>query len=177
RLVEIDAATASRLRPTDSQRIARAWEVWIGTGTGLAAWQARTARPAPWRFAAILLEPPRAELRVAIAARLTAMLEAGALDEVRGLLALGLDPALPAMCAHGVPELAAHLRGELSLHEAARRIELVTGQYSKRQATWFRHHQLAQPSCTHTIHARIAGQAQYLARNDPDILTLIETMG
>ena len=42
------------------------------------------------------------------------MLADGALDEVRALLALGLDPALPAMRAHGVPELSAHLRGELT---------------------------------------------------------------
>ena len=66
------------------------------------------------------------------------MLEAGALDEVRALLALGLDPALPAMRAHGVPELSAYLRGEIPLAEAARRAELATGQYTKRQATWFR---------------------------------------
>ena len=49
------------------------------------------------------------------------------------------------MRAHGVPELAAHLRGELTLEQATRRIELVTGQYTKRQATWFRHHPLAAP--------------------------------
>ena len=47
------------------------------------------------------------------------------------------------MRAHGVPELSAYLRGEISLDEAARRTELVTGQYTKRQATWFRHHALA----------------------------------
>ena len=110
---------------------------------GLAAWQARAAPPAPWRFAAILLDPPRTELRAAIAARFDAMLREGALEEVRALLALNLDPALPAMRAHGVPELSAHLRGEITLEEAGHRTELVTGQYTKRQATWFRHHALA----------------------------------
>ena len=64
------------------------------------------------------------------------------------LLALDLDPALPAMRAHGVPELSAYLRGTLSLEEAGRRTELVTGQYTKRQATWFRHHDLAAPSAS-----------------------------
>ena len=177
RLAEVDPVTASRLRPTDSQRIARAWEVWQGTGTGLAAWQTSTARPAPWRFAAILLDPPRTELRAAIAARLAAMLAAGALDEVRALLTLGLDPALPAMRAHGVPELAAHLRGEFSLQEAARRIELVTGQYTKRQATWFRHHPLAGPTGTHTIRARIASEVKLLERKYPDMLAFIESLG
>jgi tRNA dimethylallyltransferase len=95
-------------------------------------------------------------LRAAIAGRFTTMLDAGALEEVRGLQALRLDPALPAMRAHGVPELLAHLRGEITLEEAARRAELVTGQYSKRQATWFRHHNLSDPARVHTIHARFS---------------------
>ncbi len=153
------------MRPADGQRVARAYEVWLGTGVPLSDWQARPGEPAPWRFAAILLDPPRAELRAAIAGRFAAMLAAGALDEVRALLALGLDPALPAMRAHGVPELAAHLRGEMPLAEAARRTELVTGQYAKRQATWFRHHDLAPAERTHMIHARYAGLAQFSERN------------
>ena len=82
------------------------------------------------------------------------MLAAGAVEEVRALLALGLDPALPAMRAHGVPELAAYLRGELTLEAARERAVLATGQYVKRQATWFRHRRIADPSATHTIHAR-----------------------
>ncbi|MEJ0049356.1 MAG: tRNA dimethylallyltransferase [Rhodospirillales bacterium] len=145
-------ASAARLRPTDSQRVARAWEVLRGTGRGLAEWQSAPALPpAPWRFRAIRLDPPRAELRAAIALRFAAMLRDGALGEVRALVSLGLDPALPAMRAHGVPELAAHLRGELTLAEAATRAEQVTAQYTKRQATWFRHHMLAPISDTRVI--------------------------
>ncbi|HLJ04714.1 MAG TPA: tRNA (adenosine(37)-N6)-dimethylallyltransferase MiaA, partial [Acetobacteraceae bacterium] len=108
RLTEADPATAQRIRPTDSQRIARAWEVLRGTGTGLAAWQTKT-QPEPhatavprattegacprattpaWEFTAILLDPPRADLRAAITARLAVMLDRGALEEVKALLAL-----------------------------------------------------------------------------------------
>src|SRR6185437_11131016 len=65
-LAKVDPATAARLRPADSQRIARAWEVWRGTGMGLAAWQNRRSTAAPWCFAAILLDPPRDALRAAI---------------------------------------------------------------------------------------------------------------
>ncbi len=119
-LQAVDPATAARLRPEDSQRIARAWEVWRGTGRGLAAWQSWRGVPAPWRFSAILLAPPRDALRTAISSRLEAMLRQGALDEVRQLLALDLDPSLPAMRAHGVPEFSAYLRGTMSLHEASR---------------------------------------------------------
>jgi len=173
-LTRVDPATAARLRPEDSQRIARAWEVWRGTGRGLVAWQSRRGIPAPWRFSAILLDPPRDPLRAAIATRFDAMLRQGALEEVRDLLALELDPALPAMRAHGVPELSAHLRGVLSIDDARRRIQLVTAQYSKRQATWFRHHNLAAQTCIYTIHARFSSFAQFCESERDDLFTLIE---
>jgi tRNA dimethylallyltransferase len=176
RLAEADPTTAVRLRPTDSQRIARAWEVWRGSGTGLADWQARMTPPTPWRFAAIVLDPPRAELRTAISARFDAMLREGALEEVRALLALQLDPALPAMRAHGVPELSAHLRGESTLEDAGRRVELMTGQYTKRQATWFRHHALAAPAHLHTINARFTPSEQLSESINPQLLAFLESM-
>jgi tRNA dimethylallyltransferase len=178
RLASVDPITAARLRPSDAQRIARAWEVWRGTGRGLAAWQAEpVTRPAGWRFGAILLAPPRPALRAAIAARFEAMLAAGALVEVQELLALRLDPAVPAMRAQGVPELAAHLGGELSLAEATERAVLATGRYAKRQATWFRHHPLARQNQTHTIYAQIAGPGQFLERNVGEIFDFIRAMG
>ena len=92
-------------------------------------------------------------------------------------MALNLDPALPAMRAHGVPELAAHLRGEITLAEAMRRAELATGQYTKRQATWFRHHALADPVRTHTIHARIADLEQFSECEPSDVFSFIQNMG
>lgn len=177
RLADVDHATAARLQPNDSQRVSRAWEVWRSTGRGLAAWQAAGTGPAPWRFTALLLDPPRPALRAAIAMRFDAMMAQGALEEVRALLALELDPALPAMRAHGAPELAAHLRGEISLAEAARRAELVTGQYTKRQATWFRHHELSANGRTHTIHARFEDMTQFLERESAEIFTFIQTRG
>ncbi len=176
-LAKVDQATATRLRPSDSQRVTRAWEVWRGTGRGLAAWQAQKGAPAPYRFVALRLDPPREDLRAAIGQRFAAMLDQGALDEVRALLALNLDPALPAMRAVGVPELAAHLRGEITLAEAASRAELATGQYVKRQSTWFRNRQLADFARTHTIHARIAGLEQFSERNLPEIISFIQDAG
>ncbi len=176
-LAHVDPATAARLKPEDSQRIARAWEVWRGTGMGLAAWQNRRSAPAPWRFTAIRLDPPRDALRAAIALRYEAMMRDGALDEVRNLMELNLDPNLPAMRAHGVPELSAYLRGTLSLEEAGRRTELVTGQYTKRQATWFRHRALAPQPRTFTINARFSSMAQFSERECDDLFTFIENEG
>ena len=176
-LTHVDPATAARLEPADSQRIARAWEVWRGTGIGLAAWQNRRSAPAPWRFTAIVLAPPRDTLRLAIATRFGAMLRDGAMEEVRALLALGLDPSLPAMRAHGVPELSAYLRGAISLEEAGRRTELVTGQYTKRQATWFRHRPLASLPRTLSISARFTSVAQFSERECDDLFMFIENEG
>ena len=165
RLGRVDPATAAGLRPSDGQRLARAWEVWRGTGRGLTVWQSEAASPAPYAFRLILLDPERAVLRQAIEARFDAMLAAGALDEVRALLALGLDPALPAMRAVGVPELAAYLRGDLALEAARAQAVAATRRYVKRQATWFRNRKIAEQTRTRTIHARYEDQAQFSERD------------
>ena len=160
RLLAADPATAARLQPSDSQRLARAWEVWRGTGRGLAAWLAIPAQAVAWEFAVLRLDPPRPELRQAIATRFSAMLVGGALEEVIGLAAQQLSPELPAMRACGVPELLAFLRGEITLRQAEQRAVLATGQYTKRQATWFRHQRLAPAELTRIIHARYDDPAQ-----------------
>ncbi len=177
RLMDEDPTTAAKLRPTDSQRVARAWEVWRSTGRGLSEWQAQAHRPAAWDFTAIVLDPPRDELRAGLAARFAAMIEQGALEEVRDLLALQLDPALPAMRAQGVPELAAHLRGEMSLDAAIAAAVLANGQYTKRQATWFRNRALAAPERMHTIHARVAGLEQFSESERDKIFAFIRDRG
>jgi tRNA dimethylallyltransferase len=174
-LARIDPATAARIKPNDGQRIARAWEVWRGTGRGLAAWQNQTLPPVPFRLFAIRLDPPREALRQAIATRFAAMLDMGAIEEARALLALGLDPALPAMRAHGVPELSAYLRGDLSLETAGTRTELVTGQYTKRQATWFRHHALAEADQTEIIQSRFTHDTQLSERLIERIFSFVQT--
>jgi tRNA dimethylallyltransferase len=136
---------AARLRPSDRQRLIRAAEVLEATGRSLADWQAgaeRQADPAAGgdlAFLIVLLLPPRPALYAACDARVEAMIAGGALDEARALLALGLDPALPAMKAVGVRELGAVLEGRASLAGAAAAMQQATRNYAKRQLTWFRH--------------------------------------
>jgi tRNA dimethylallyltransferase len=65
-------------------------------------------------------------------------LREGALREIDALMRRGLDPALAVMRAHGAPHLMAHLRGELSLAEAAELAVGDTRRYAKRQITWAR---------------------------------------
>nr|WP_321984262.1 tRNA (adenosine(37)-N6)-dimethylallyltransferase MiaA [uncultured Lichenicoccus sp.] len=176
RLAALDPDTASQLRATDGQRLARAWEVLAGTGQGLAAWRREPGLPpAPARFSALRLAPPRAELRAAIAERFASMLSQGALDEVAALLALDLPPSLPAMRAHGVPELAGVLRHGARLDDAARRAVLAQGRYIRRQATWFAHHELAQAARSDIITQRMAGIEQFSERRWHEILSFVQT--
>lgn len=132
-----DPHTAARLQPNDAPRILRALEVLETTGESITALQANTKpalAPTDWR--GLALTPDREPLYAAINARFDTMLAEGALDEVRAFAARNLDPALPAMKAHGAPALSAHLRGEISLAEAAEIGKRDTRRYAKRQFTW-----------------------------------------
>ena len=139
RLAEVDPTAAAAITPGDRQRLIRALAVAQATGRSLSDWKADT-RPllAPGSYDAVVVEPPRDRLYAACDARVSQMIQNGALDEVRALLARTLDPTLPAMKAVGVPELAAHLSGATTLDQAVAAIRLSTRHYAKRQLTWFR---------------------------------------
>ncbi len=140
-LAQKDPRMAARLKPGDTQRIVRALEVIEGTGVSLAAWQERASPPlfpgVPVRCFAML--PERAQMYARIDRRFHIMMENGALEEVRVLMGLGLDPALPILRAHGVPELMAHLRGDMTREDAIAKAQQNTRNYAKRQMTWIRH--------------------------------------
>jgi tRNA dimethylallyltransferase len=132
---------ATQLKPADRTRIARALEVLEATGRPLGEWHREGLPPLLEASDAvkIFLAPERDTLRKRIAVRFDAMVDAGALDEVRALAARGLDPLLPAMKAHGVPWLIRHLAGAITLTEAAEGAKNDTRRYTKRQFTWARH--------------------------------------
>jgi tRNA dimethylallyltransferase len=136
RLAGADPEAGARIRPSDPARILRALEVLEMDGN-VAALATRTP-PLLADWTGVVLMPERAALYAAIEARFDAMLAAGAVDEVRALAARTLDPDLPAMKALGVPELAAHLRGECDLAAAGARAKQQSRRYAKRQLTWAR---------------------------------------
>ncbi len=139
RLGDLDPEAATRILPGDIQRLARALAVAEVTGRTLSAWQAETRpllAPDAWRGA--VLAPPRAALYARCDARLVAMIQAGALEEAAALMVRGLSPALPAMKAVGLRELAAHLAGEIPLNQAIADAQRATRNFAKRQLTWFR---------------------------------------
>jgi tRNA dimethylallyltransferase len=164
-LARLDAVGASVLPATDRQRLVRAYEVARATGRPLHDWQRRyPAAPAvDGRFATIALMPARPQLYAALAARFERMLAAGAIEEVRKLLALGLDAGMPAMKAVGVPEIRAYLRGEASLDQASAAAKQATRRFAKRQFTWLRHQ----------LRADFVVNEQYSERIRPELVAFI----
>lgn len=139
-LAAADPDAAARLNAADTTRVARALEVVRSTGRPLADWQqARSGGIADEiALAPLILLPPRDWLRGRCDARLVQMFDNGAVEEAKALLARGLDPDLPAMRAIGVPQIASHLRGEITRAAALDLTQAATRQYAKRQYTWFR---------------------------------------
>ena len=135
-----DPVMAARLKAPDPQRVIRALAVLGATGRSLASFQdeAQSGLLDGFALERLVLNPDREVLRERIARRFSTMLDYGAVEEVWGLLSLGLDPSLPAMKAIGVPEITAWLAGELSPEVAIERAVIATRQYAKRQRTWFR---------------------------------------
>lgn len=134
-----DPAVAARL-PGDPQRLVRALEVIDATGVSLYEWQGDIVAPviASDAVTKLVIAPEREAVYARIDARFDRMIDAGALEEVRTLMSLGLDDGLPAMRAHGVRELAAYSAGDRTLEQAATMAKTETRRYAKRQMTWLR---------------------------------------
>jgi tRNA dimethylallyltransferase len=139
RLTTFDPPAEAAIAAGDRQRLTRAYAVARSTGRSLSDWRAST-RPllAPGSYDRLVLEPERDTLYAACDARVLAMMRDGAVEEVRVLVARGLDPNLPAMKAVGVRELAAWLAGETTRADAVAALQQATRNYAKRQLTWFR---------------------------------------
>ncbi|MDE2182762.1 MAG: tRNA (adenosine(37)-N6)-dimethylallyltransferase MiaA [Alphaproteobacteria bacterium] len=133
-----DPETAAQLRPTDPQRVLRAYEVHVATGRPLASWQRQASKPvlAGLSLARFVLDVPRYELRERIRRRFLAMMEAGARIEAAALQ--GLDPTLPAAKILGLRELWALDAGVMTEADAVSAAVTATRQFAKRQTTWFR---------------------------------------
>jgi tRNA dimethylallyltransferase len=138
KLAEMDPGSASRLSPTDPQRIVRALEVMDATGRPLWAWQQDRGTPLlkAEETERYVVLPSRETLHQRSDGRFDQMMQRGALDEAREIGALDLDPSLPGMRALGLRPLLAHVRGEQALPDAIEAAKAETRQYIKRQATW-----------------------------------------
>jgi tRNA dimethylallyltransferase len=137
RLMEVDPQAARRVDPKNPRRLVRALEVAASLG-GASPPEHRLSPP-PYDPLVLGLAPSsRAQLHQRIDARIDAMLAAGWLEEVRALLDRGYGPELPSFSSMGYRELALHLRGELTLEEAAQRVRAAHRRLVRRQGAWFK---------------------------------------
>jgi len=138
-LRRLDPVAAEQIEFRNRRRVLRALEIILGTGERFSDVGRRREEPMHALWIGLRLD--RAPLYDRVARRLDAMLDAGWLDEVRTLLAMGYAPVLPSMSATGYPELASVLRGERTLAEAKELILHATHAFIRRQETWLRKEQ------------------------------------
>ena len=140
-LARVDPLSAARIEPTDAQRIQRALEVFEIAGATLSELQAvRSEEALPFEALTVSLEPSeRAALHRRIEERFRAMLEAGLVDEVKGLKGrYRLDADMPSMRAVGYRQVWETLEGKKPEGTLASRGVAATRQLAKRQLTWLR---------------------------------------
>lgn len=138
-LQKVDPELASKIHPSDTQRIIRGLEVFMITGIPLSRFQKRH-RFAEERYSAIkiFLFRDKAELKERINQRVLTMIERGLCEEVQHILELGYSPELKPLKSIGYRQIIAHLKGKITLDDAIRDIQKETRLYAKRQFTWFR---------------------------------------
>ncbi len=141
RLKASDPESAERIHENDRYRIVRAIEVQSLTGVSLSEHFRRQKESCMENSPGLVrvgLDMDRERLRERIAARTGEMYAAGWPDEVSSLLENGADPASPGLQTLGYPQTVSFVRGRLDLETATGDIAMLTGQYAKRQMTWFR---------------------------------------
>jgi tRNA dimethylallyltransferase len=131
----LDPARAEALHPNDTVRIIRALEIIDSTGLPVPNAPAPKSLDVLWLG---LMYNDRDLLRARIDQRIEAMMQAGWLDEVEGLVRQYGPEAHALHVAHGYPELMKVILGQCSLPEALEQVRLNIHQYSRRQMTWFR---------------------------------------
>jgi tRNA dimethylallyltransferase len=135
-----DPQASERIDPQDRQRIARALEVLLATGSPISHFHGK-AQPqlAPGSWIGAALTPRREGLYARIDQRVDKMMKLGALEEARRLWDRHLDDTLPVMRAHGMPGFSDQFAGRASLADAIDRCKRDTRRYAKRQMTWIAH--------------------------------------
>ncbi|HEV2617475.1 MAG TPA: tRNA (adenosine(37)-N6)-dimethylallyltransferase MiaA [Candidatus Acidoferrales bacterium] len=138
-LARLDANSASRIAPGDTQKVIRALEIRLLSGEPVSALHQRGRTGlAGYQVIKIGLTPPRVALYRRIEQRVVAMLASGWLEEVNLLLKNGIAPSSKPFEFLGYSQLRDVLAGKINIDNATRQIQQATRQYAKRQLTWFR---------------------------------------
>ena len=138
RLLALDPVAAARMEASNRRRIVRALEVSIGAERPFSSFGPGLGTYPPRPIVQVGLDVPAEELDRRIEARVRSMLDAGLLEEVRGLAAAPGGLSRTARQALGYRELLEHLDGTTSLEDATDRIVARTRRFARRQRRWFR---------------------------------------
>jgi tRNA dimethylallyltransferase len=136
RLAELDPVAAGRILPSNTRRIVRALEVIAVTGRPISEQQSKS--PPTFPILCMGLRCERPELYRRIDARVDREIEAGLVEEVAGLSAMGYSFDLPSMSGLGYRQVGDYLQGRATLEEARQRIKWDTHAFARHQANWFR---------------------------------------
>lgn len=126
------------LHANDSQRLARALEVFLQTGKSIKTFQGNAQQIVQDNYQYIIVNPPKADLHKLIEMRTIKMLEKGVVQEVQNLKAKGVTLDMPICKAIGVKEIWDYLDGVFDKNEMLLALVQSTKQYAKRQVTWFK---------------------------------------
>ncbi|MFC1559690.1 tRNA (adenosine(37)-N6)-dimethylallyltransferase MiaA [Candidatus Margulisiibacteriota bacterium] len=137
KLKKIDPKTAERLHHNDTKRMIRALEIYELTGKPMSELESK-GDTLPYEVTLIGLNMDRKELYKKIEDRVDKMLEAGLIEEVKGLLDKGYDKHLTSMEALGYKETIDHIRGKYDQKAYVELLKKNTRNFAKRQLTWFR---------------------------------------
>lgn len=140
-LAGVDAVTAARLKPTDSQRLQRALEVYLATGIPLSVWhEQQQAQALPYCIHQFgLLPQDRSILHQRIEQRFDSMLANGFIEEVQALKQRhDLNLELPAIRSVGYRQVWEYLDNKYDYDEMRFKGIVATRQLAKRQYTWLR---------------------------------------
>lgn len=163
RLAALDPVAAGRMEPGNVRRVVRALEVTLGSGRPFSSFgPGLTAHP-PVPFRLVGVELPLEVIDERIAARFRAQLEAGFVDEVEAVAALGDRLSRTAAQALGYAELLDHLHGHCTLDDAVDAAITRTRRFARRQRRWFR-----RDPRIHWLHADLDPRALL-----PDLLSIV----
>ncbi len=135
-LAQCDAESAEKLHENDVKRVIRALEIFELTGKKKSAQEDEEVPR--FDYTAYAIDYPREELYERINRRVDIMFEKGLLNEVKGLIALGVDENCQCMQAIGYKEIYDGLQRGFSIEEMKELIQKNTRNYAKRQLTFFK---------------------------------------
>lgn len=138
-LQKVDPESAAKIHFNNVKRVIRALEVYEYTNKPMSQHQKESRlEPPQYRYLVFILNMDREELYERINKRVDKMLEAGLVDEVKGLLKMGYKPGSTALQGLGYKEIISFLNNEMPFDEAIRVLKRDTRHYAKRQLTWFK---------------------------------------